>query len=130
MRVWTSPLPERAGAWRRLARCGREGLLSLWLVLAGLTWAMGTARAEDAAAEPAVAVQRTVEGLFITARLPLALGAAVEDALFKAVPGQPIGWRQGLGIMFDDLVAALCALLVLALVGAARDRGVLATLFA
>jgi hypothetical protein len=43
---------------------------------------------------------------------------------------QPIGWRQGLGIMFDDLVAALCALLVLALVGAARDRGVLATLFA
>ncbi len=86
MRVWTSPLPERAGAWRRLARCGREGLLSLWLVLAGLTWAMGTARAEDAAAEPAVAVQRTVEGLFITARLPLALGAAVEDALFKAVP--------------------------------------------
>ena len=52
------------------------------------------------------------------------------DALFKAVPGQPIGWRQGLGIMFDDLVAAVCALLVLALGVAVRDRGVLATLFA
>ena len=51
------------------------------------------------------------------------------DALFKAVPGQPIGWRQGLGIMLDDLVAAACALLVLALGVAVRDRGVLATLF-
>ena len=32
--------------------------------------------------------------------------------------------------MFDDLVAAVCALLVLALGVAVRDRGVLATLFA
>lgn len=52
------------------------------------------------------------------------------DALFKAVPGQPIGWRQGLGIMFDDLVAAVCALAVLALGVAVRERGVLSTLFA
>jgi len=35
------------------------------------------------------------------------------DALFKA-RGQAIGWRQGFGIMFDDLVAALCSLLVIA----------------
>ena len=37
------------------------------------------------------------------------------DRRFKLQPGQVIGWRQGLGILFDDLVAALCTLLVLAL---------------
>ena len=37
------------------------------------------------------------------------------DALFKVRRGQPIGWAQGFGILFDDLVAALCALLVIAL---------------
>lgn len=37
------------------------------------------------------------------------------DRLFKAAPGQPPGWAQGFGILFDDLVAALCTLLVMAL---------------
>ena len=37
------------------------------------------------------------------------------DARFKVRRGQPIGAAQGFGIMFDDLVAALCALLVIAL---------------
>lgn len=37
------------------------------------------------------------------------------DRLFKPAPGQPPGWRQGLGILLDDAVAALCTLLVLAL---------------
>lgn len=37
------------------------------------------------------------------------------DRRFKLQPGQVIGWRQGFGILFDDLVAALCTLLVLAL---------------
>jgi phosphatidylglycerophosphatase A len=37
------------------------------------------------------------------------------DGLFKLPPGQRPGWRQGLGIMLDDAVAALCTLLVLAL---------------
>ena len=37
------------------------------------------------------------------------------DRLFKASADGRIGWRQGLGIMFDDLVAALCTLVVLAL---------------
>ena len=36
------------------------------------------------------------------------------DRLFKLRSGHVIGWRQGLGILFDDLVAALCALLVIA----------------
>ena len=37
------------------------------------------------------------------------------DRLFKLRPGQAIGWRQGLGILLDDLVAAGCTLLVIAL---------------
>jgi len=37
------------------------------------------------------------------------------DALFKVRRGQPIGWAQGFGILFDDLVAALCTLVVIAL---------------
>ena len=35
--------------------------------------------------------------------------------LFKVRRGEPIGWAQGFGILFDDLVAALCTLLVIAL---------------
>jgi phosphatidylglycerophosphatase A len=37
------------------------------------------------------------------------------DQRFKLQPGQAIGWRQGFGIVFDDLVAAACTLLLLAL---------------
>ncbi len=37
------------------------------------------------------------------------------DQRFKSHPGQPIGWAQGFGILFDDLVAAFCALLVISL---------------
>lgn len=37
------------------------------------------------------------------------------DARFKLRRGQAIGWAQGFGILFDDAVAALCALLVIAL---------------
>jgi len=46
------------------------------------------------------------------------------DQLFKLRPGQRIGWAQGLGIMFDDLVAALCCLMTLALAVAIRQGGV------
>jgi phosphatidylglycerophosphatase A len=37
------------------------------------------------------------------------------DALFKARAGEPIGAKQGLGILLDDLVAALCVLIIIAL---------------
>jgi phosphatidylglycerophosphatase A len=37
------------------------------------------------------------------------------DRLFKLRPGQAIGWRQGVGILFDDVVAAGCTLIVIAL---------------
>ncbi|MFM9916102.1 MAG: phosphatidylglycerophosphatase A [Rhizobacter sp.] len=36
------------------------------------------------------------------------------DRAFKGRRGEPIGWAQGFGILFDDLVAALCTLLVIA----------------
>lgn len=37
------------------------------------------------------------------------------DGLFKAPRGALPGWREGFGILFDDAVAALCTLFVLAL---------------
>jgi phosphatidylglycerophosphatase A len=36
------------------------------------------------------------------------------DRAFKCRPGEPIGLRQGFGILFDDLVAAGCTLFALA----------------
>jgi len=50
---------------------------------------------------------------FFDAAKPGPVGWA--DRLFKLRAGASIGWRQGLGILFDDLVAALCTLLMLAL---------------
>lgn len=37
------------------------------------------------------------------------------DQLFKVRRGMPIGWAQGFGILFDDVVAAGCTLLAIAL---------------
>jgi phosphatidylglycerophosphatase A len=37
------------------------------------------------------------------------------DRLYKAGAGDTIGARQGFGILLDDLVAALCTLIVIAL---------------
>jgi phosphatidylglycerophosphatase A len=60
-------------------------------------------------------VQALAFGLFrfFDAAKPGPVGWA--DRLFKLKPGQAIGWRQGFGILFDDLVAAGCTLLVMAL---------------
>jgi phosphatidylglycerophosphatase A len=44
------------------------------------------------------------------------------DRHFKLRPGEAIGWRQGLGIVLDDLVAAAMSLGVLALIGAAAGH--------
>lgn len=38
------------------------------------------------------------------------------DRVLEPRGGEPLRWRHGLGILLDDLVAALCTLLVLALV--------------
>jgi len=37
------------------------------------------------------------------------------DQLFKSKPAAPIGWLQGWGILFDDLVAAFCVVMLWAL---------------
>jgi len=50
---------------------------------------------------------------FFDAAKPGPVGWA--DQRFKLKRGQSIGWAQGFGILFDDLVAALCTLLVIAL---------------
>lgn len=50
---------------------------------------------------------------FFDAAKPGPVGWA--DALFKGRPGRRPGWTQGWGVLFDDLVAALCTLLVIAL---------------
>ena len=46
------------------------------------------------------------------------------DGLFHHRRGQPIGWAQGFGILLDDFVAALCTLLVIALITVWRQGGV------
>jgi phosphatidylglycerophosphatase A len=50
---------------------------------------------------------------FFDAAKPGPVGWA--DRCYKLQPGQSIGWAQGFGIVFDDLVAAGCTLLVIAL---------------
>ena len=50
---------------------------------------------------------------FFDAAKPGPVGWA--DRLFKLRPGQAIGWAQGAGILFDDLVAAFCTLFWIAL---------------
>jgi phosphatidylglycerophosphatase A len=50
---------------------------------------------------------------FFDAAKPGPVGWA--DRLFKLRPGAPIGLAQGFGILLDDLVAAGCTLLVMAL---------------
>jgi phosphatidylglycerophosphatase A len=50
---------------------------------------------------------------FFDAAKPGPVGWA--DRQFKLAPGGRIGWTQGFGILFDDLVAAACTLLLMLL---------------
>jgi phosphatidylglycerophosphatase A len=70
----------------------------LWLIMPAPWWA-----------------QALAFGLFrlFDAAKPGPVGWA--DRLYKLRRGEAIGWRQGWGILFDDLVAAGCTLLCLAL---------------
>jgi phosphatidylglycerophosphatase A len=78
-----------------------DEVLAFWLVL----WLVMPA---------GVVGQALAFGLFrfFDAAKPGPVGWA--DRLCKLRPGEAIGWRQGFGIVFDDLVAALCTLLVIA----------------
>jgi phosphatidylglycerophosphatase A len=80
-----------------------DEVLAFWLVL----WLLSPAGLAAQAA--AFALFR-----FFDAAKPGPVGWA--DRLFKLEQGVAIGWRQGLGILFDDVVAAFCTLFVIAVV--------------
>ena len=79
-----------------------DEVVAFWLVLWVLTpaplWAQGLA---------------FVLFRYFDAAKPGPVGWA--DRAFKLRAGRAIGWRQGLGIVLDDLVAAACTLVVMAL---------------
>jgi phosphatidylglycerophosphatase A len=79
-----------------------DEVLAFWLVL-WLAWPTG------------LLGQAIAFGLFrfFDAAKPGPVGWA--DRLFKGERGQPVGWAQGFGILFDDFVAAGCTLAVIAL---------------
>jgi phosphatidylglycerophosphatase A len=78
-----------------------DEVLAFWLIL-WVIWPAGWG------------LQLAAFGLFrfFDAAKPGPVGWA--DKLYKLRPGQLPSWAQGWGILFDDLVAALCTLLVLA----------------
>jgi len=96
-------------------------------------WACARTAADLALADPGAIVWDEVVAFWIVLWLVMPAGIvmqAIAFALFRffdAVKPGPIGWcdrvfksargwKQGLGIMVDDLAAALCTLLVLAVV--------------
>jgi len=112
-----------------------------WLVLLAASffvgwWACTVAARNLAVADPGAIVWDEVLAFWLVLWLVMPAGAwaqlwafalfrffdaakpgpvAWADALFKGKRGAPIGWAQGFGIIFDDLVAALCTLVVIAL---------------
>jgi phosphatidylglycerophosphatase A len=110
-----------------------------WLIAAGLIvglWACTRTAQHLGVVDPSAVVWDEVVAFWIVLWLLMPAGFALQllafalfrvfdavkrgpvgwaDRLFKLRPGQPIGWRQGWGILFDDLVAAACTLLVIAL---------------
>ena len=79
-----------------------DEVIAFWLVL----WLLQPA---------SLWMQALAFGLFrlFDAAKPGPIGWA--DRRFKLRAGEAIGWRQGFGILFDDLLAAFCTLLTLAL---------------
>jgi phosphatidylglycerophosphatase A len=107
------------------------GLLLLAALLIGV-WACARTAQELAMADPGAIVWDEVIAFWLVLWLVMPagfVGQLIAFALFRffdAVKPGPVrwadrlfknarGWRQGWGIIFDDLVAALCTLLVIAL---------------
>ncbi len=110
-----------------------------WVIAAGLPlgwWACTATARHMGTADPGAIVWDEVLAFWLILWLVMPtglLGQAVAFGLFRFFdaaepgpvgwadraytlrPGQTIGWRQGWGILFDDLVAALCTLLVIGL---------------
>lgn len=107
------------------------GLLLLASVLIGI-WACTRTAGHLGTSDPGAIVWDEVVGFWLVLWVVMPtglLGQAAAFALFRffdAAKPAPVrwadrlfkharGWRQGWGILFDDLVAALCTLLVIAL---------------
>jgi phosphatidylglycerophosphatase A len=121
------------GAFLLLDRWLGDGQWGLLLVAAAAigVWACARTAQDLGQADPGAIVWDEVLAFWAVLWLVMPaglLGQAVAFALFRyfdiAKPG-PVawadrlfkharGWRQGVGILFDDLVAALCTLLVIA----------------
>lgn len=136
--------PGTAGTlWAWLAFLALEPHLSAtgwaWLLGIGLAvgwWACTTTARHLGVADPSAIVWDEVIAFWVVLWLVMPAGwwpqcvafvlfrffdaakpgpVAWADLRFKGRRGAPIGWRQGFGILFDDLVAALCTLVVIAL---------------
>ena len=79
-----------------------DEVVAIWIVL----WLLGPA---------SFMMQAVAFGLFRFFDAAKPGPVAWADQLFKGQRAHAIGWAQGFGILFDDLVAALCTLLVIAL---------------
>lgn len=110
-----------------------------WLIVAGLPvgwWACSVTARHMNVADPGAIVWDEVIAFWLVLWLLLPAGFVAQvlafalfrffdaakpgpvgwaDQRFKPLPGQPRWWRAGWGIIFDDLVAAFCTLLVIAL---------------
>jgi phosphatidylglycerophosphatase A len=110
---WMATLPLAALAgWWACTRCAQhlaiadpgaivwDEIVAFWLVL----WLIAPA---------GFALQGIAFALFrcFDAAKPGPVGWA--DRAFKAGAGERIGWAQGFGILFDDLVAAACTLAII-----------------
>ncbi|HEX2540961.1 MAG TPA: phosphatidylglycerophosphatase A [Caldimonas sp.] len=122
-----------AGWASGLDDAGRAGVLAAALLL---SWWAGTVTARHLAlADPAPIVCDEIVSFWLILWLltPASFAAqaiafvlfrlldgvkpgpiAWADQLFKGRRGGPIGWSQGFGILFDDLVAAFCTLFLIA----------------
>ncbi|RYF82949.1 MAG: phosphatidylglycerophosphatase A [Comamonadaceae bacterium] len=110
-----------------------------WMILAGLPvgwWACSVTARHMGVADPGAIVWDEIVAFWLVLWLVLPAGLLMQatafvlfrffdaakpgpvgwaDQRFKPQPGQPRWWRAGWGILFDDFVAALCTLLVIAL---------------
>jgi phosphatidylglycerophosphatase A len=122
-----------AGWAASLDNLGRAAVLAVAL---GLSWWAGTVTARHLAqADPSPVVCDEIVAFWLVLWLvtPASFAAqavafvlfrildavkpgpvAWADQLFKGRRGEPVGWAQGFGILFDDLVAALCTLFLIA----------------
>jgi len=114
-----------------------------WVILASLPvgwWACTVAARDMGVADPGSVVWDEVVAFWLVLWLVMPAGLWLQfvafvlfrifdavkrgpvgwaDALYKPVPGSAPNWpRAGFGILFDDLVAAFCTLIVMALLRA------------